>query len=50
MITKGLLRKQIIIPMSSDNVSSFMKSSSVHMANINRFLHNAKTNVLVNYI
>ena len=48
--TKGLLRKQIIIPMSGDNVSSFMKSSSVHMANINRLLCNAKTDVLVNYI
>ena len=48
--TKGLLRKQIIIPMSGDNVSSFMKSSSVHVANINRLLCNAKTDVLVNYI
>ena len=50
MTTKGLSRKQIIIPMSGDNVSSFMKSSSVHVANINRLLHNAKTDVLVNYI
>jgi len=50
MTTKSLLRKQIIIPMSSDNVSSFMKSSLVYIANINRLLHNAKTDVLVNYI
>ena len=50
MTTKGPSRKQIIILMSGNNVSSFMKSSSVHMANINRLLHNAKTDVLVNYI
>ena len=50
MTTKSLSRKQIIIPMSSDNVSSFMKSSSVHVANINRLLYNAKTDILVDYI
>ena len=50
MTTKGPSRKQIIIPMSSDNISSFMKSSSLHVANINRLLRNAKTDVLVDYI
>ena len=50
MTTKGSSRKQIIIPMSGDNVSSFMKNSSLHVANINRLLWNAKTDVLVNYI
>ena len=50
MTTKGPLRKHVIIPMSSDNVSSFMKNSSLHVANINRFLWNAKTDVLVDYI
>ena len=48
--TKGPSRKQIIIPMSNDNVVSFMKNSSVHVANINRSLRNAKTNILVDYI
>jgi len=38
MTTKGLLRKQVIIPMSRENVSSFMKNSSLHIANINRNL------------
>ena len=46
--TKRPSRKHIII--SSDNVSSFMKNSSVHVANINRSLQNAKTDVLVDYI
>ena len=50
MTTKGPLRKQIIIPMSSDNISLFMKNSSLNVANINRQLHNAKTDVLVDYV
>ena len=50
MTTKGPSRKHVIIPMNSDNVSSFMKNSSTHVANINRSLQNAKTDVLVDYI
>jgi len=48
--TKGPSRKQVIIPMSSDNNSTFMKNSSFHVTNINRNLKNAKSEVLVNYI
>ena len=44
MTTKVPSRKQIIISMSSDNVSS------LHVANINRLLWNAKTDILVDYI
>jgi len=36
--TKGPSRKHIIIPMSSDNTASFMKNSSLNVANINREL------------
>ena len=50
MTTKGLSRKHIIILMSSDNTSSFMKNSSLNVANINRELRKAKTDVLVDYI
>ena len=50
MTTKGPLRKQIIILMSGENVSSFMKNSSLHVANINRNLQNAKSDVLVDYL
>ena len=50
MTTKGLSRKYIIIPMSSDNTSSFMKNSSLNVANINRELWKAKTDILVDYI
>ena len=36
--------------MSDDNVISFMKNSSLHVANLNRTLHNFKSEVLVDYI
>ena len=50
MTTKDLLRKHIIIPMSSKNIMKFMKNSSFHVANINRLLRNVKSEVLVNFI
>jgi len=48
--TKGPSRKQVIIPMSRENINSFMKSSSLHVANMNRLLCNAKSDVLTDYI
>ena len=50
MTTKGPSRKNIIIPISSENTTSFMRNSSINVANINRELRNAKTDILVNYI
>ena len=50
MTTKGPSRKNIIIPISSDNVLSFMRNSSLNVANINRKLQNARTDILVDYI
>ena len=50
MTTKGPSRKQVIIPISRDNISSFMKNSSLYVANINRNLRNAKSGVLVDYL
>jgi len=38
MTTKGPSRKHIIIPMSSENILSFMKNSALNVANINREL------------
>jgi len=48
--TKGLSRKQVIIPMSKDNVDTFIKNSSLHVSNINRQFRNAKSEILVDYI
>jgi len=50
MTTKGLLRKQVIISMSKDNIDAFMKNSSLHVANINRQICNVKLEVLIDYI
>ena len=36
--------------MNGDNIMKFMKESLLHIANINRVLKNAKTEVLVNFI
>jgi len=50
MTTKGPSRKQVIVLMSSNNNSNFMKNSAIHVANINRQLRNTKSEVLVNFI
>ena len=50
MTTKGPSRKQVIISMSKNNIDAFMKNSSLHTANINRQLCNAKSEVLTDYI
>ena len=50
MTTKSSSRKQVIIPMSRKNINSFIKSSFLYVANLNRLLHNAKSEVLTDYI
>ena len=50
MTIKSLSRKQIIVPISSNNSNSFMKNSSTHVSNLNRLLRNAKTKVVVDFI
>jgi len=50
MTTKSLSRKQVIISMDNNNISNFMKNSSLYITNINRTLRNAKSEVLVNFI
>ena len=48
--TKDSSRKQIIIPMSNDNILKFMKESSFHITNINQALKTAKSEILVDFI
>ena len=50
MTTKGPSRKQVIIPMSTDNNTTFTKNSALHVANINRLLKNAKSDVVADFI
>ena len=48
--TKGLSRKQVIIPMSKDNVDVFIKNSLLHILSMNQQFWNAKSETLVDYI
>ena len=50
MTTKDPSRKQVIIPMSSDNIKKFMENSSLYVININHSLRNTKSEVLVDFI
>jgi len=50
MTTKGPSRKQVVVPMSNNNNNSFIKNSIFHVANINRLLRNAKSEVAVDFI
>jgi len=50
MTTKGLLWKQIIIPISKANVDNIMVFLADHVTNINRALKIIKSKVIVNYI
>ena len=50
MTTKGPSHKQIIIPISNDNIVKFMKNSATHVINFNRNLRNMKYEVSVDFI
>ena len=50
MTTKGLSHKQIIIPMSSNNIKIFMVTSNDHVTNINQLLKNIKSDIVIDFI
>ena len=50
IITKGLSRKQVIIPMSNANSVKFLVSSGENITNINRELKNIKSDILAKFI
>ena len=50
MITKGSLRKQVIIPISNDNKIKFMESLSFHITNLNKTLKNIKLEVIADFV
>jgi len=50
MTNKGPSRKQVIIPMGSNNPDRVMVHSNVHVANINSSLKNIKSEVAVDFI
>ena len=50
MTTKSPSCKQIIIPMSGNNIKTFMSSSNNHVVNINQALKNIKSDVIIDFI
>ena len=50
MTTKGFLRKQIIIQMSSNNSEKIMAMLSKYIANINRALKDIKSDVMADFL
>ena len=50
MITKGLSRKLIIVPMSMNNVERVLLNSNIYVANINRLLKGIKLEISTNFI
>ena len=50
MTTKGPSRKQIIIPMDSDNARMFMTTAGDYVININHTLKGIKSDVIANFI
>ena len=50
MTTKGLSRKQVIIPMSNNLSKKFIKDSSMHVININWALKGINSKMIVDFI
>ena len=50
MITKKSLRKQVIVLMSVNNKTKFIKDSNTHIVNINKALKNIKLEVKADFI
>ena len=49
-MTKGLLRKQIIVPMNNNNRIKFVAELSTHISNINRALKNLKLDIKADFV
>ena len=50
MITKGPLRKQVIILMNNTNKKSFIDEISSYIINMNRALKNIKIDIIVDFV
>ena len=50
MTTKSSSKRQVIVPMSNNNISNFMSSSGEHISNINRACRNIKSDILANFV
>jgi len=50
MTTKGPSYKQIIVPMSKEVASKYIKDASSHISSINRALKSIKSSIIANFI
>jgi len=50
MTMKEPSRKQVIVPVNSENTRKFMKDVSFHITNINRVLKNIKLDITADFI
>ena len=50
MITKSFLKKQIIVPISSNNSEKIMAMSSKYIANIDRALKDIKSDIIADFL
>ena len=49
-MTKGPLRKQIIVLISIENRNKFIESSNLHITNLNRILKSIKSEVIADFV
>jgi len=50
MMTRGLSRKEIIIPMAKMNAELIINLAHIHISNVNKCLKNSKSDIIVDFI
>ena len=50
MTTKDLSKKQIIVPMSNNNINIIVLQTNIYISNINKLLKDVKSKVFANFI
>ena len=50
MTTRGLSRREVIIPMTKPNIELIVNSAYIHTSNINKCLKNSKLDIIIDFI
>ena len=50
MMTRGLSRKEVIIPMAKSNAELIVNSAHTHISNVNKYLKNSKSDIVADFI
>ena len=50
MITRELLKKEVIIPMAKSNTKLIVNSAYTHISNVNKCLKNSKLDIIADFI